>query len=180
VPQAHPTAHKEQQVEELRDLLSRATISISTNYRGLSVAEMTALRRRMRDAGVDVRVVKNTLFRLAAERAGEPKVAEIAQGPSAIVFGFGDVAAPARSVQEYIRTARNALTVTAAYIDGQLLGPAALGDIANLPSKEQLLTDFMGGLRSPIASFAGLMSGTIQKFAGLVDARIQQLEGAAA
>jgi large subunit ribosomal protein L10 len=129
---------------------------------------------------VDVRVVKNTLFKLAAERAGRPKVAEIAQGPTAVIFGFGDVAAPAKAVQEYARTARNALTLTAAYLDGEVLGPSALADLANLPSKEQLLADFMGGLRSPIAAFAGLMSGTIQKFAGLVDARIQQLEGAAA
>ena len=176
---AVPTAHKEQQITELQDLVSRATISISTSYRGLSVAEMTTLRRRMREAGVDVRVVKNTLFKRAAEGAGQPRVAEIVSGPSAILFGYGDVSTPAKTIQEYIRTARNALTVTAAYVDGEVLGPAAIGDLANLPSKEQLLVNFMGGLRSPIATFAGLMSASIQKFAGLVDARIQQLDAAA-
>lgn len=175
-----PTARKLAEVEELRDLVSRASISISANYRGLSVAEMTALRRRMRDVGVDVRVVKNTLFKRAAEQAGQPKVAELASGPTAIVFGYGDVAAPAKALQEYIRVSRSTLAVYAAYVDGELMPATALADLASLPSKEQLLADFMGGLRTPIAAFAGLMSATIQKFAGLIDARAQQLEGSAA
>lgn len=175
-----PTARKEQQVEELQELVSRATIAISTGYRGLSVAEMMTLRRRMRDAGVEVRVVKNTLLKLAAERAGQPKVAELGIGPTAILFGYGDVAAPAKAVQEYVRTARTALTVNSAYMDGQVLSADELGGIANLPSKEQLLANFMGGLRSPVAAFASLLQGTIQQFAGLVDARANQLEGSAA
>ena len=175
-----PTARKQQQVEELQDLVSRATIAISTGYRGLSVAEMMTLRRRMRDAGVEVRVVKNTLLKIAAERAGQTKVAELGTGPTAILFGYGDVAAPAKAVQEYVRTARNALTVNSAYMDGQVLNASELGDIANLPSREQMLANFMGGLRSPVAAFASLLQGTIQQFAGLVDARANQLEGSAA
>lgn len=173
-----PTARKVAEVEELREKVSRATISISTAYAGLSVADMTALRRRMRDAGVEVRVVKNTLLRRAAEAAGQPRMADIAMGPTAIVFGYGDVAAAAKAVQDYIRTSRSTLSVQAAYLDGQVIGGAALGDIANLPSREQLLVNFLGGIRSPIATFAGLMSGTIQKFASLVDARIQQMDAA--
>ncbi len=175
-----PTARKEQQVEELQDLVSRATIAISTGYRGLSVAEMMTLRRRMRDAGVEVRVVKNTLLKLAADRAGQPKLAELGTGPTAILFGYGDVSAPAKAVQEYVRTARNALTVNSAYMDGQVLSANQLGDIANLPSREQLLANFMGGLRSPVAAFASLLQGTIQQFAGLIDARASQLEGSPA
>ncbi|MHB8574188.1 MAG: 50S ribosomal protein L10 [Dehalococcoidia bacterium] len=175
-----PTARKEAEVEELRDRVSRATISIGTAYAGLSVADMTALRRRMREAGVEVRVVKNTLLRRAAAAAGQPRMAEIASGPTAVVFGYGDVAMAAKAVQDYIRVSRSTLAVQAAYLNGQVLGAGALGDIANLPSKEQLLVNFMGGLRSPIATFAGLMSGTIQKFAGLIDARIQQIDATAA
>ncbi len=175
-----PTARKEQQVEELQELVSRTTIAISTGYRGLSVAEMMTLRRRMREAGVEVRVVKNTLLKLAAERAGQPKFAELGTGPTAILFGYGDVSAPAKAVQEYVRTARNALTVNSAYMDGQVLSANQLGDIANLPSREQLLANFMGGLRSPVAAFASLLQGTIQQFAGLIDARANQLEGSPA
>src|SRR5579885_519827 len=141
---------------------------------------MMTLRRRMREAGVERRVVKNTLLNRAAERAGQPKFAELGIGPTAILFGYGDVAAPAKAVQEYVRTARNALTVNSAYMDGQVLNASELGDIANLPSREQMLANFMGGLRSPVAAFASLLQGTIQQFAGLVDARANQLEGSAA
>jgi large subunit ribosomal protein L10 len=175
-----PTAQKEASVQELRDRVSRCTISIGTVYSGMSVAEMTTLRRRMREAGVEVRVVKNTLLRRAAEAAGRPNVAELAKGPTALIIGYGDVAQTAKSVQDYIRTARNALTVQAAWVDGQVMPAAALGDLANLPSREQLLSNFMGGLRSPIAAFASLISGTLQQFAGLIDARAQQLESAGA
>ena len=174
-----PTARKEADVAELEDRVARATISIGAEYRGLSVADMTVLRRRMRDSGNEVRVVKNTLFKIAAERAGRPDVAQIATGPTAVIFGYGDAAATAKAVQEYIRTSRSALSVQAAYMEGQVLAASALGDIASLPSREQLLADFLGGLRSPLASFAGLISATIQQFAGLIDARAQQLEGAA-
>jgi large subunit ribosomal protein L10 len=175
-----PTARKVAEVEELRDMISRAVVSISTEYRGLSVAEMIALRRRMREAGVEVRVVKNTLFKLAAEQAGQPQVAEIANGPTAVVFGYGDISSPAKALQEYMRTARNALTVQAAYVEGRVMPASALADLANLPSRDQLIAGFMGGLRGPIATFAGLMSATIQQFAGLIDSRANQLEGNAA
>lgn len=174
-----PTAHKEEEVRELEDRVSRCTISIGANYNGLSVAEMTALRRRMRDSGIEVRVVKNTLLRRAADAAGRPTIADVAVGPTAVLFGYGDVAGAAKSVQDYVRTARNAFTVQAAWVDGQVMPAASLGDLASLPSREQMLANFMGGLRGPIATFAGLISSTIQNFAGLIDARANQLEGAA-
>src|SRR5262249_22319719 len=174
-----PTAKKEATVEELQDLVSRSVVAISTSYRGLSVAEMTALRRRMREAGVDVRVVKNTLLRLAAERAGKPAIVELAQGPTAMIFGYEDVAAPAKAVTEYIRASRSALTITAAYLDGEVMGAAQVSELASLPNRETLLAQFVGGMQSPIQTFAGLLQGVVREFAGLIDARAQQLEGAA-
>jgi large subunit ribosomal protein L10 len=171
------TAQKEESVQELEDRVSRCTISIGTHYSGLSVAEMTVLRRRMRESGVEVRVVKNTLLRRAATAAGRATVADVAEGPTAVLFGFGDVAQAAKSVQEYLRTARNSLTVHAAWVDGELMPATALADLASLPSREQLLVNFLGGLRSPIQTFAGLIAGTLQTFAGLIDARANQLEG---
>src|SRR4051794_12827305 len=81
-----PTARKQEAVGELQDRVSRCTISIGAQYSGLTVAEMTVLRRRMRDAGVEVRVVKNTLLKRAADAAGRPGVAEVAKGPTAVIF----------------------------------------------------------------------------------------------
>ena len=175
-----PTAKKEADVAELQTMLDRSIVAISTSYRGLSVAEMTALRRRMREAGVDIRVVKNTLLRLAAERAGKPDLIQIVSGPTAIIFGYDDIAAPAKAVTEYMRTARNALTITGAYLDGTVMAPAAVADLATLPSREQMIAQFVGSVQSPIATFASLITGVVRQFAGLIDARAQQLEEAGA
>ena len=172
-----PTARKEADVAELTDMVGRATMAISTSYRGLTVAEMNAMCRRMREAGVDVRVVKNTLLRIASERAGKPDLFNIVDGPTAIIFSYEDIAGPAKAISEYIRTARNSLTITGAYLDGQIMKPAEVADLASLPSRENLIAGFLGGLQSPIATFAGLLTAVVREFAGLIEARAGQLEG---
>ena len=171
-----PTAKKAETVAELQDLVARSTVAISANYPGLSVAEMTVLRRRMRDVGVETKVVKNTLLRLAAHQAGKPKLVEIVQGPTALMFGFADPNDPARVITEYIRTSRSTLTLVGAYLDGQTLPASGVAELATLPTRPQLLSQFMGGLQSPLATLAGLISGTLREFASLVDARATQLE----
>lgn len=172
-----PTAKKEADVAELQDMVDRSVVAISTNYRGLSVSEMTTLRRRMREAGVEVRVVKNNLLRIAAERAGKADLINIVEGPTAIVFGYDDIAAPAKAVTEYVRTSRSTLTITGAFLDGQVMKPAEVADLASLPSRESLIAQFVGGMQSPIATFSGLITSVVREFAGLIDARAQQLEG---
>ena len=84
------TEKKEQQVQEIADRLGRCTIAIATDYRGLAMPEMTALRRKLRDAGVEYRVIKNTLARLAAEQTGSQPLVEYLEGPTAIAFGYGE------------------------------------------------------------------------------------------
>ena len=172
-----PTAKKEADVAELQDMVDRSIVAISTSYRGMSVSEMTTMRRRMREAGVDVRVVKNNLLRIAAERAGKPDLIQIVEGPTAIIFGYTDIAAPAKAVTEYVRTARNALSIMGAFLDGQVMKPAEVADLASLPSREGMIAQFVGSMQSPIATFSGLLSGVVREFAGLIDARAQQLEG---
>jgi large subunit ribosomal protein L10 len=172
-----PTAKKEADVAELQDMVDRSIVAISTSYRGMSVSEMTTLRRRMREVGVDVRVVKNNLLRIAAERAGKPDLINIVEGPTAIIFGYDDIAAPAKAVTEYVRVSRNALTITGAFLDGQVMKPAEVADLASLPSRESLIAQFVGGMQSPIATFSGLITSVVREFAGLIDARAQQLEG---
>ena len=101
-----PTARKMQQVEDLRQRVERATIAISTDYRGLTVAQTQALRRRLREANVEMRVVKNTLVRLAAHQSGREDMLPIVEGPTALVLGYDDIIAPARVLTEYIRQVR--------------------------------------------------------------------------
>src|SRR5688572_2542574 len=134
-----PTEKKIKEVEELSGVLSRGTVIIAAEYRGLKVAESTALRRQLRDAGIEMHVIKNTLFRLAAEKAGRPILNDLAQGPTALIIGFGDPIAPVKTVVEYQRTARNTFAARQAYVDGEIIPAARLIEFASLPSRDQLI-----------------------------------------
>ena len=185
-----PTDKKIETVEELRERIQRCTIAIAADYRGLTVSEMGVLRRQLRQAGVELRVVKNRLFRLAAQAAGQPEAAELADGPTAVAFGYGDVVAPAKAITEYVRSARNAFTPRKGFLAGQLLAERDISDLASLPPKEILAGRLAGALQAPVARLAGLLASalvnppgrllmdSVHNLASLLEARAKQLEGA--
>jgi large subunit ribosomal protein L10 len=174
-----PTEKKIKEVKELTETLNRSSVVIGADYRGLRVSESTALRRQLRDAGVQVHVVKNTLFLRAAEAAGKPSLGELAEGPTALIVGFDDPLAPIKAVVEYQRTARNTFAARKAYLDGQIVPASRLSALATLPPKEVMIAEFAGALASPITTFAYLIQATLQEFSSLLEARAEQLEGAA-
>jgi large subunit ribosomal protein L10 len=161
-----PTEKKVETVRELTDLISRSTVVLGAEYRGLRVSEVTALRRTLREQGIEMHVVKNTLFNLAAVAAGKPDVARLCEGPTAVLVGFGDPLAPIKTVVEYQRTARNTFAARMAYLDGQIYPANRLNDLATLPPKEHLLAEFAGAVQSPITTFAYLIQATIQSSSG--------------
>ena len=174
-----PTAKKIQEVAELTETLGRSTVVIGAEYRGLSVAETTALRAQLRNAGVEMRVIKNTLFKRAADAIGKENMVELAQGPTALIIGFDDPITPIKTVVEYQRTARNSFVARSAFLEGQVIAGTRLADLATLPSKDTLIAQVVGALQSPITTFVYLLDATLQEFSGLLDARAEQLEGAA-
>jgi large subunit ribosomal protein L10 len=173
-----PTAKKIQEVEELTETLGRSTVVIGAEYRGLTVKETTALRSQLRGAGVEMRVVKNTLFKRAADAIGKENMVELAQGPTALIIGFDDPITPIKTVVEYQRTARNTFAARSAYLDGQVYTGPRLNDLATLPTKEVLIAELVGMLQAPVANLVGLLQGTLQEFSGLLDARAEQLDSA--
>jgi len=174
-----PTVRKETSVAELKELVARASIVIGAEYRGLTVKEVTALRRTLRDAGVEVRVVKNRLFQLAATQAGVPAAGDVAEGPTMIVFGYGDIVAPSKAIADYARTARNAFAPKKVYIEGSVVAGSIVTELASLPTREQLIGQLAGALISPLQTFVNQINDSMQSFARLVDARAKQLEEAA-
>lgn len=174
-----PTPRKAAMLEEITLSMQRSTVAISADYRGLTVAQMTRLRRALRPSGVEVKVVKNTIAAMAAERAGRPEMKELLDGPSAIAFGSGDPVAPAKALSDFIRAERLELKLHGAWIEGRVVGGSEVESIASLPSKDQLLADFMSKIQSPIQGFAGLIQAAQRNFAGLIEARANQLESAA-
>jgi large subunit ribosomal protein L10 len=186
-----PTQKKVDTVLELREAIERSEIAIAADYSGLSVTEMVQLRRAIRDAGVEMRVVKNRLFLIAAKEAQKPELADLLKGPTAIIFGGSeDVVAPAKATTEYMRTARNAFAVRNGVMGGQLLSLADIQSLASLPPKPVLVGQLAGALQAPIANLLGLFSNMLRNppgillndsmrtFTGLLDARANQLEGA--
>jgi len=175
-----PTAKKIEAVSTLTEALNKSTVVIGADYRGLSVADSTALRRQLGEAGIEMHVIKNTLFWLAADAAGKKTMSELAEGPTALIIGYEDPIAPIRTLLEYQRTARNTFAARKAFLEGQVFPANRLNELATLPPKDTLIAQFAGALQSPITSLVYLLEATMQEFAGLVDARAEQLGGAAA
>lgn len=174
-----PTPRKVAMLEEVKDRLSKATVAIGADYRGLTVAQITEMRRALRPANVEVKVVKNTIAAMAADQAGRPEMKDLLQGPTALAIGFGDPVQPAKLLTEFFRSRRLQVTLHGAWIDGQVVDGKGVEGLATLPSREQLIADVVGKLQSPLYNLAGLLQASIRDFAGLVDARAKQLEGAA-
>ncbi len=172
-----PTEQKIDRVSALKEKLERCTIAVTADYTGISVNEMTELRRRMRAVGVEFTVVKNTLMDLAAEAASRPQVKEIVQGPTAVAFGYDDPQAVARAFADYIRTTRSVLAVRGAVMgDGPAMAPAEVNRLAALPSKPQLVATLMAQLQAPIQRLLTVLNGPLRNLDALLQARIRQLE----
>ena len=172
-----PTEAKIQRVDVLKDKLGRSSIAVAADYTGISVNEMTDLRRRMREAGVDFTVVKNTLTYLASEAADRPQLKEIVQGPTVIAFGYDDPQHVARALSDYIRTTRSVLAIRGAILgDGPVLPAGDVNRMASLPSRPQMVATLMGQLQSPMQRLLGVLNGPLRNLDALLQARIQQLE----
>lgn len=174
-----PTAQKAAEIADLQDRLSRAQLTVLTDYRGLSVTALQDLRGRLRPLDAEFRVAKNTLVRIAAEQAGIDGLTPTLEGPTALLFAFGDVVAPAKVVSDFARTSR-ILQVKAGVMNQQLVQPADVEAIASLPPREELLGKLVGMLASPMARTVGVLSGPGRSVAYLLNARAEQLGGAAA
>ncbi len=164
-------------IDRFKDTFSRCSIGILTDYRGLSNSEITALRRRLGDSSVEYRVVKNTLARFAADRAGKTKLAGSFVGPVAIALGYGDVTEPAKILVDYISTSKSALTIKGGFLGDRVLTSEEVSTLARLPSREILLAKLLGGMQGPIAGLVYCLSAPITGVARVLQARIKQMEG---
>lgn len=170
-----PTAKKAARVEELQDLFGRASVAISTDYRGLKTAELTALRRKLREARVEYHVVKNTLGRRAAMALGRTAMPDMLTGPTALAVGFGDEVEAARALTDYIRTSRLNLTVRGGVIKDRVLSPAEVQSLATLPPREVVIGQVLGGIQAPIVGLVSVVNGVLSGFVRVLDQRAKQL-----
>jgi len=166
---------KVQEVEELADRFTRSSIAVVTDYRGLNVGDMVAFRGRLREAGVEYRVSKNTLSRFAADKSGSEAIKEDLVGPTAIAFAYDDPVAVAKIVSDFARTSR-ILQVRGALLGDRRIGPEEVTRLAELPSRDVLIAQVLGGMKGPIAGLVNVLSGVTRNLVGVLDARRRQLE----
>ncbi len=171
-----PTPKKKEKVAELSEQLAQSKVAILADYRGLTVSEMTELRRRLREAGVELHVAKNTLTRLAAEKVGKKDLGGLLTGPTAIAFGKGDEVQAARSLVDYVRGTRTLLKLKGGVLGTQVLSPEQVMALAALPPRPQLVAQMLGGLQAPLAGLMGVLQGNIRSLAGVLEARRKQME----
>jgi len=168
---------KAQIIDSLQEVISRCSVGVLTDYRGLTAAEMTQLRRQLREAGVEYRVVKNTLARFAAERAGKDELVGFFEGPVAIAFGYGDITEPARALAAYAEESKVEMTVRGGFLPDRMLTREEVGTLSKLPSREILLARVVGAIQSPIAALVNRLSAPMTGLAVVLQSRIKQLEG---
>jgi large subunit ribosomal protein L10 len=168
---------KEEIVSSLTEELGGVTTMIVADPTGLTVAEMKDLRNRLRPSGAEFRVAKNTLARIAARAAGRDELVDLLVGPTAITLVTGDPAAAAKTLSDFGRTSRK-LALRGAYLDGEALGADSVRQLATLPSREQLLTQLVGGLAAPISGLATVLAQLPRSLVVALDQIRQQKEAA--
>jgi large subunit ribosomal protein L10 len=156
-----PTVKKQEMVAELTTLLSASSSAIVTDYRGLTVADIAAVRRSLRERGISYRVIKNRLARIAAREAGLTELEELLEGPSALAVGDVDEVVLARSFLEAVRPYRT-VTVRGGLLRGRRIESAAVDRLATLPGREVLLGQLAGSMVAPLSAMASLLSAPLR------------------
>ena len=165
-------------VDELKAKVDSTSTAVVTEYRGLTVAEISSLRRRLRSLGADYKVFKNTLVLRAIAGTAVESIGEYLQGPTAIAFVDGDVSAVAKALRDFARESPK-LIVKGGVVDGKSLSFKDLTALADLPSRDVLLAQFAGLLASPLRTMAGLLKAVPQNFAYGLSALLESKGGAA-
>ena len=149
-------------VEEISAAIKDAQSVVLVDYRGLTVEQDTKLRKELREAGVSYKVYKNTMMNFAFKGTDFESLAPFLEGPSAVAISTTDATAPARILAKFAKTA-NALEIKAGVVEGTLYDAAGMQTIASIPSRDELLSKFLGSIQSPIANFARCMNQLAEK-----------------
>ena len=169
----NPRAEKVAVVNEVRDRLDASDAAVLTEYRGLTVAELAQLRRELVAAGGDYKIYKNTLVRLAVAEGPRAPLHDMLTGPIAITFVQGDVSAVAKALRDFARS-NPSLILKGGMVGDGLLSASDFNVLADLPSREVLLSQLAGALAAPLGQLAGLIQALPRNLAYGLSALIDQ------
>ena len=161
-------AFKQDKIEAMKENFSKAKVAVVTEYRGMSVEEITKLRRALQKEDSDYMVTKNTLAKVAAKGTQFEVLEEVLKGPVAIAFGFADEVAPAKVLKKFIKETKKGQVIAAA-MDGKLLNAKETEVLADLPSKEELYAKMLGCINSPATGIAGAVNAVMSSLVRAMD-----------
>ena len=170
-----PTDRKIQLVSEMKERLSSYVIAIGTNYTGLSANDMNQLRKELAEKGIDYKVVKNNLAKIAADEVGDTEFHRLLEGTTGVAFSSGDPIEPAKVLVEFAKTYRVPLEIRSAILEGVYLSSEQVVRLVGLPSKEVLIAQLLGQLNSPVVGLVTVLHGPIAKLPRVLNNPIQGL-----
>ena len=165
---------KETEIGDLKERLGKATTAVIAEYKGLTVAEISALRRELREVAGEYRVAKNTLISLAIEGSPYLSLKELLTGQNGLVIGYGDAVGLAKIVTRYAKENQK-FTVKGGVTDGQFLAAAGVETLSQLPSREALRAQLLGMLIRPAGQLVSTLAAPGAQLARVLDARKSQL-----
>jgi large subunit ribosomal protein L10 len=168
-----PTSEKQRLVAEIKERLQSAGGVIMADYRGLTVKAMRALRSKLREAGAEITVYKNSLTEIAIRDLGLPSMDEFLEGPTALVFTPEDPVSSAKAMMEFARE-NKAFSPKGGYIDGAVVSADQIKAIASLPSREELIAKLMGSMLNPVRGFMSMANAPAGALARVLKAVADQ------
>ncbi|ETT35741.1 50S ribosomal protein L10 [Paenibacillus sp. FSL R5-192] len=153
---------KQESVDAVTAKLRESVTTVVVDYRGLNVAQVTELRKQLREAGIEFQVLKNSLLRRAAAAAELTELENVLTGPTAIAFSVNDVVAPAKILNDFAKK-NDALELKGAVVEGRVIGVEEVKALAELPSRDGLLSMLLSVLQAPVRNFALAVKAVAEK-----------------
>ena len=176
MPSTQVLEAKKALVAQLSERLKSTVAGVIVDYKGISVADDTKLRKELREAGINYTVVKNTLLSRAAKEVGLEGLDEKLNGTTALATSESDYVSAAKILCKYAEDNEN-FSIKIGFIDGVAIPDSQVKELAKLPSREELIAKALGGMGAPISGFAGVCAGTLRSLVTVIDA-IAQKQGA--
>lgn len=166
-----PNTENVQALDTIKEKIEKAKALYFTDYMGLTVEEMNALRSNLHAAEIEYRVLKNTLLQIAAKDFGYEGLEEVLKGPTAVAFGYTDPTAPARVFKDFLKKegkAKEKPAVKGLVFEGEVMDASYYKKLADLPSKEVLLATLLGGLQSPLQKTLSVLQAPMRELVGVL------------
>jgi large subunit ribosomal protein L10 len=171
-----PTQRKVEIVDDLTEKMSRVQLAVVADYRGMTVADMSNLRAKLRENGAEMIVAKNTLLRLAARNTGREGLEPLLEGPTAVAFAYDDVAKVAKVLLDASKVTARPLVVRGGLLGRSRIAADGLDQVTKLPNREQALAEVVGAVSAPVAGVVGVLNAAVSNVLYVLQARIDQLQ----